>query len=132
MDGFLTELAGKVLPVKMQSIAYSGSVLRQQHLTRTFASLVLNAALARPFSLGSPLQSELSMSTSKHRKTRSDEAPRDDLQDNPGIGESKGTPYAGKADPELIQGGSTFEGDEENDTTAQGGVDPRHLGRTNK
>jgi hypothetical protein len=71
------------------------------------------------------------MSTSKHRKTRPGEAPRDDLQSNPGIGATKGT-YAGKADPELIQGGSTFEGDVENDTTPQGGADPDHVGRTNK
>ena len=69
------------------------------------------------------------MSTSKHRKTRPGEAPRDDLVDNPGIGASKGA-MAGKADPDLIEGDGTFEGDVENDTTPQGGVDPRHLGRT--
>ena len=71
------------------------------------------------------------MSTSKHRKTRLDEAPRDDLVDNPGIGLSKGI-AAGKADPDLIEGNSTFEGDVENDTTPQGGIDPRQRGRTNK
>jgi hypothetical protein len=69
------------------------------------------------------------VSTSKHRKTKPGEAPRDDLQNNPGIGMSVGM---SKGDPELIQGGSTFEGDVENDTTPQGGVDPRHVGRTNK
>jgi hypothetical protein len=71
------------------------------------------------------------MSTSKHRKTRPGEAPRDDLSANPGIGASKGA-VAGKADPELIEGQNTFEGDVGNDTTPQGGVDPGHLGRTNK
>jgi hypothetical protein len=70
------------------------------------------------------------MSTSKHYKIRPGEAPRDDLQDNPGIGLTKGT-YAGKGDPEEIQGESTVEGDVENDTTPQGGVDPRQIGRTN-
>lgn len=71
------------------------------------------------------------MSTSKHSKIRPGEAPRDDLQQNPGINASKGT-TAGKGDPDLIRGGSTFEGDVENDTTPQGGVDPRQTGRTNK
>jgi hypothetical protein len=71
------------------------------------------------------------MSTTKHRKVRPDERPRDDLEDNPGIGASKGA-KAGKADPELIRGDSTFEGDVENDTTRQGGIDPRQIGRTNK
>jgi hypothetical protein len=71
------------------------------------------------------------MSTSKHRKTAPGEAPRDDLADNPGIGATKGT-KAGKADPELIEGASTSEGDVANDTNPQGGVDPRQLGRTNK
>ena len=71
------------------------------------------------------------MSTTKHRKTRPGEAPRDDLEDNPGIGASEGI-YAGKGDPALIEGESTFEGDVENDTNPQGGVDPGHIGRTNK
>ena len=71
------------------------------------------------------------MGTSKHLKTRPGEAPRDDLADNPGIGASKGM-NIGKGDPELIEGENTFEGDVENDTTPQGGVDPRHVGRTNK
>ena len=70
------------------------------------------------------------MSTSKHPKTAPGEAPRDDLEDNPGIGTSKGATAGG--DPELIEGESTFEGDVENDTTPQGGVAPRHVGRTNK
>lgn len=71
------------------------------------------------------------MSTSKHPKAHPGDAPRDDLQDNPGIGASKGA-YAGKADPAEIEGESTFEGDVENDTTPQGGIDPGQLGRTNR
>jgi hypothetical protein len=71
------------------------------------------------------------MSTSKHLKTKPGEAPRDDLEDNPGIGTTKGV-YAGKGDPELVEGENTFEGDVENDTNPQGGVDPKHVGRTNK
>jgi hypothetical protein len=71
------------------------------------------------------------MSTTKHPKPQPGEEPRDDLQTNPGINAGKGT-NAGKGDPELIAGGSTFEGDVENDTTPSGGVDPNHLGRTNK
>ncbi len=71
------------------------------------------------------------MSTSKHRKTRPGEAPRDDIADNPGIGATRGA-YAGKGEPDLTEGESTFEGDVENDTTPQGGVDPRQRGRTNK
>jgi hypothetical protein len=71
------------------------------------------------------------MSTSKHAKTRPGEAPRDDIEDNPGIGASKGM-KSGKGDPELIRGDNTFEGDVENDTNPQGGVDPRHVGRTNR
>lgn len=71
------------------------------------------------------------MATSKHRKTRPGEAPRDDLVDNPGIGASKGTGMTG-LDPEDIEGANTFEGDVENDATPQGGVDPNQIGRTNK
>ena len=69
------------------------------------------------------------MSTSKHPKTVN---PSDrDLVRNPGIGASKGTTMAG-ADPEEIAGANTFEGDVENDTTAQGGVRPDNRGRTNR
>jgi hypothetical protein len=71
------------------------------------------------------------MSTSKHPKAGPDDLPRDDLEDNPGIGTSKGA-KAGKGDPDLIEGESTFEGDVESDTNAQGGVDPGHIGRRNK
>ena len=54
-----------------------------------------------------------------------------DLERNPGIGASKGS-SGRRQDPEDIAGDSTFEGDVENETTPQGGVDPRHHGRTNK
>jgi len=64
--------------------------------------------------------------TSKHRKTTQ---PSDkDLRENPGIGTSKGTIKEG----DRLDGDSTFEGDVENDTTAQGGIDPGQRGRTNK
>ena len=69
------------------------------------------------------------MSTNKHLRT---ETPTDaDLKGNPGIGLSKGTTMAGE-DVESIEADSTVEGDVENETTAQGGVDPDHTGRTNR
>jgi hypothetical protein len=71
------------------------------------------------------------MSTSKHPRTRPGDAPRDDLKDNPGIGTSRGA-NLGKGNFDLIEGENTFEGDVENDTNPQGGVDPGHRGRTNK
>ncbi|MCJ2024038.1 MULTISPECIES: hypothetical protein [unclassified Methylobacterium] len=52
-----------------------------------------------------------------------------DLKGNPGIGTSKG--MAG-ADPEELELDSTFEGDVENETTPEGGVDPNHRPRKNK
>ncbi|MEZ2126260.1 MULTISPECIES: hypothetical protein [unclassified Sinorhizobium] len=68
------------------------------------------------------------MTSAKHRKTTK---PSDrDLTDDPGIGRSKGT--VEPSDDELLQGESTVEGDVANDTTPQGGVDPRQRGRTNK
>ena len=69
------------------------------------------------------------MTNSKQPKTR---VPTDiDLKRNPGIGASKGTTISGE-DPEAISAESTFEGDVENETTPEGGVDPNHVGRTNK
>jgi hypothetical protein len=69
------------------------------------------------------------MSSSKQPKTR---VPTDvDLKRNPGIGASKGTTMSGE-DPEAILADSTFERDVENETTREGGVDPGHVGRTNK
>ena len=69
------------------------------------------------------------MSASKHPKT--DQPSDADLKGNPGIGASKGTTIAGE-DPESIRADSTVEGDVENETTREGGVDPGHLGRTNR
>lgn len=70
------------------------------------------------------------MSARKHRKFK--ESPfASDLERNPGIGQSKGS-FATGADPEELAGGSTVEGDVENDTTPYGGVNERQLGRTNK
>jgi len=69
------------------------------------------------------------MSNSKQPKTR---VPTDaDLKADPGIGSSKGTTMSGE-DPDTIAAESTFEGDVENETTREGGVDPGHVGRTNK
>ena len=59
----------------------------------------------------------------KHPKTSK---PSDrDLEENPLIGGSKGTTIAGASPDDLddIQGENTIEGDLENDTTPQGGVD---------
>ena len=68
------------------------------------------------------------MTGSKHPKTS---RPSDkDLEQNPGIGASKG--LMRREGPALIQGENTFEGDVENDTTAQGAVHPRQIGRRNK
>ena len=63
------------------------------------------------------------MSAPKHPKSRK---PTDsDLRNNPLIGGSKGTTMAGVTPDELEedQGVNTIEGDVENDTNAQGGVD---------
>lgn len=63
---------------------------------------------------------------SKHLKT---DTPTDaDLKGNPGIGQSKGLTGVDRAE---LEGDSTFEGDVENETTPEGGVDPAHRGRKN-
>ena len=54
-----------------------------------------------------------------------------DLKGDPGIGSSKGTTMSGE-DPAEIAGESTFEGDVENETTREGGIEPDHVGRTNR
>jgi hypothetical protein len=71
------------------------------------------------------------MTRSKHPKTIASERNRIDQRADPGIGASKGAFMTGE-DPRQIEGESTFEGDVENDTTREGGVDPKKLGRTNK
>ena len=71
------------------------------------------------------------MSSSKHLGPDQAATDRpDDLDQNPGIGQSKGL-FAGGGDAELIEGDNTVEGDAENDAGSAGGVSPK-LGRTNK
>lgn len=57
-------------------------------------------------------------------------APRDDLEDNPGIGASRGTTIAGE-DPHILQGENTDEGDVQNDADATGAPTPIERHRTN-
>lgn len=68
------------------------------------------------------------MTSSKHRKGKSPF--QDDLERNPGIGQSKGT-FATGVPLEEIEGENTFEGDVDNDTTANDGVPQREKSRTN-
>lgn len=70
------------------------------------------------------------MTDTKHAKTRPEDRPRDDLKDNPAIGQSKGTTIAGE-DPDLIEGENTVEGDVENDPDRIGQANADKLGRTN-
>ena len=64
--------------------------------------------------------------SNKHPKT---ETPTDaDLKGNPGIGQSKGMTGRDIAD---IEADSTVEGDVENETKLDGGIDPDHRGRKN-
>lgn len=73
--------------------------------------------------------------TNKH--LRPDETPvdlNDDLDENPGIGQSKGLfarTGADARDAELIEGDNTIEGDVENDPSVGGSADEQRLGRTN-
>ncbi len=58
----------------------------------------------------------------------------DDLEQNPGIGQSKGLfarTGADDRDAELIEGDNTILGDTENDAGLGGGIDPQRIGRTN-
>jgi len=56
----------------------------------------------------------------------------DDLDENPGIGQSKGLfGRAGGSDADLIEGDNTVEGDIDNDAGRAGGIDPDE-GRTNE
>ncbi|GJE27480.1 hypothetical protein [Methylobacterium organophilum] len=65
----------------------------------------------------------------KHLKTAH---PSDaDLKGDPGIGAAKGMTRS-SGDPEDLQADSTFEGDVENETTPEGGVDPDHRPRKNR
>jgi hypothetical protein len=72
------------------------------------------------------------MSGNKHPKAEvGKNTPRDDLEVNPGIKESKGS-YATGEDPKEIRGENTFVGDVKNDPNSQGGLNPDRLGRQNK
>jgi hypothetical protein len=56
----------------------------------------------------------------------------DDLDQNPGIGQSKGLfGQHGSEDAQLIAGANTAEGDVENDAALGQGADSDELGRTN-
>ncbi len=70
-----------------------------------------------------------------NKHLRPDETPvelQDDLDRNPGIGQSGGlfARTSGK-DADLIEGDNTIEGDMENDGGNAGGVNP-NIGRTNE
>jgi hypothetical protein len=71
-----------------------------------------------------------------NNKTRNpDEQPvsrPDDLDENPGIGQSKGLfARAGSKDADLIAGENTVEGDVENDAALGQGADTGEVGREN-
>ena len=58
---------------------------------------------------------------------------QDDLKRNPGIGQSKGLEGASDEDVDALAADSTAEGDVANEVDARtGGIDPKHMGRTNK
>jgi hypothetical protein len=68
------------------------------------------------------------MTDGKHDKNRSPFT--DDLERDPGIGQSKGS-FATGIPPEEIEGENTVEGDIDNDSTATDGVPERQRERTN-
>jgi hypothetical protein len=70
------------------------------------------------------------MTSSKHDLTQPEDRPRDDLEDNPGIGQSRGL-FATGANPNDEAGENTVEGDVENDSGTQGQAPETKLGRTN-
>ena len=69
------------------------------------------------------------MTDTKHQKT--DSLIADDLERNPGIGQSKGS-FATGIPPDAIEGENTVEGDVDNDSTANDGVPQGERGRTNR
>jgi hypothetical protein len=72
------------------------------------------------------------MTSSKHDANQTGEAElADDLERNPGIGESKGAFAATGERPETAEGDNSVEGDVENDAGLGQGVNPDQLGRTN-
>lgn len=72
------------------------------------------------------------MSSAKHETKREggDSPFPDDLDRNPGIGQSKGA-FATGEKPQSIEGESTAEGDVDNDSTRTDGVPQGERGRTN-
>lgn len=68
------------------------------------------------------------MTDTKHEKGDSPFA--DDLERNPGIGQSQGS-FMTSEDPQSIEGENTVEGDAENDTTNTDGVPEETRERTN-
>lgn len=64
------------------------------------------------------------------KKDKTETLTRDDLENDPGIGQSKSSFMTG-IPPEEIEGENTVEGDVENDTTAGDGVPQREKSRTN-
>jgi hypothetical protein len=69
------------------------------------------------------------MTGTKHEKGESPFA--DDLERDPGIGQSKGSFMTGER-PRSIEGENTVEGDVENDSTASDGVPEEDRERTNR
>ena len=68
------------------------------------------------------------MTAVKHPKAKS--AFPDDLDHNPGIGQSEGS-FATGIPPGEIAGDNTFEGDVDNDTTASDGLPEEERARAN-
>ena len=71
------------------------------------------------------------MSTSKHDKSAGEGPFTSDLEDDPGIGQSKGLLATGE-DPDLLEADNTQEGDTDNGAGPNGEVREGDLGRTNK
>ena len=70
-----------------------------------------------------------------NKHLRPDETPVDlidDLERNPGIGQSVGVFALEPGGAELIEGASTFEGDRDNDAGLGGGIDKNVNGRANR
>ncbi len=64
---------------------------------------------------------------SSNKELTKDAVGPDDLDRNPGIGQSKGA-FATGQDPQELEGENTVEGDLENDATANGGVPQEERG----
>ena len=70
-----------------------------------------------------------------NKHLRPDETPVDlidDLERNPGIGQSAGVFARDSGGAELIEGENTFEGDRDNDAGLGGGIDKNYNGRANR